>query len=241
MRIWKASDYKEMSRRAAKLIAAQVLIKPDCVLGLATGSTPIGLYECLVEWHRMGDLDFSKVSSVNLDEYRGLSKDNEQSYYSFMHRHLFSKVNIQAVNACLPDGLAEDVTEECERYERLIQSLGGVDMQLLGIGHNGHIGFNEPGAQFDLATHCVKLQERTIEANKRFFASAQDVPKEAYSMGIGTIMKARRIVLAVSGADKAETLKKALLGPITPEVPASILQMHPDVTVVADAAALAWL
>ncbi len=241
MKICKASDYKEMSRKAAKIIAAQITMKPDCVLGLATGSTPIGLYKYLVKWYRKGDLDFSEVTTVNLDEYKGLPKTNNQSYDFFMRDNLFDRVNIEASNTYLPDGLAEDSESECERYEKLIRKLGGIDLQLLGMGHNGHIGFNEPGEAFDLATHCVDLQESTIQANKRFFESADDVPKQAYSMGIGTIMKARKVLLVVSGKDKAETLKKALYGPITPKVPASVLQMHPDVTVVADAAAFSQM
>ncbi|MDO4313697.1 MAG: glucosamine-6-phosphate deaminase [Eubacteriales bacterium] len=241
MKIYRATDYQDMSRKAANIISAQIIMKPDCVLGLATGSTPIGIYKQLVEWYKKGDLDFSEVVSVNLDEYRGLPKTNDQSYDYFMRQHLFDLVNIDPANTYLPNGMAEDSEEECLRYERLIQSLGGVDLQLLGMGHNGHIGFNEPGEAFDTMTHCVKLQERTIEANKRFFASADDVPRQAYTMGIGTIMRARKILLVVSGEEKAETLRKALCGPVTPEVPASILQMHNDVTLVGDEAALSWM
>ena len=238
MKIYKGTDYKDMSRKAANIISAQIIMKPNCVLGLATGSTPIGLYEQLVEWYKKGDLDFSEVMSVNLDEYRGLPTSNDQSYYYFMHEHLFDLVNIDAANTYLPNGMAEDPQQECLRYEELIHSLGGVDLQLLGMGHNGHIGFNEPGEAFDTITHCVDLQESTIEANKRFFASAEDVPKQAFSMGIKTIMRAKKILLVVSGADKAKMLKEALCGPITPKVPASVLQLHNDVIVVADAAAL---
>ena len=238
MRIIRAKDYEDMSRKAAAVLAAQVTVKPDCVLGLATGSTPIGTYDCLAQWCKEGVLDFSKVSTVNLDEYRGLDHENDQSYYYFMHSHLFDRINIDPANTNVPDGMAEDIGAECERYEELIRSLGGVDIQLLGLGHNGHIGFNEPGEAFEKETHCVDLQESTIEANKRFFASADEVPRQAYTMGIGTIMAARKIVMAVSGADKAEIAAKALLGPVTPEIPASILQFHPDVTVIADEAAL---
>lgn len=238
MRIYKAKDYEEMSQKAANIIAAQVVLKPECVLGLATGSTPIGTYSRLVEKYEKGDLDFSKVTTVNLDEYKGLPRENDQSYYYFMHENLFDKVNIDPASTNLPDGTKEDSDEECARYEALIQSLGGVDLQLLGLGHNGHIGFNEPADVFEKDTHCVDLQERTIEANKRFFASADDVPRQAYTMGIGTIMRAKKILVVVSGEDKAETVAKAFFGPVTPQVPASILQMHPDVTVVADEAAL---
>lgn len=241
MKIIRTKDYADMSRKAAGIIAAQIIMKPDCVLGLATGSSPIGLYDQLVSWYEKGDLDFSKVSSVNLDEYRGLEPANDQSYDYFMHKYLFDRVNIDPANTNVPDGMAQDAEEECRRYEELIASYGGVDLQLLGMGHNGHIGFNEPGAVFEKMTHCVSLTESTIEANKRFFASAEDVPKQAYSMGIGTIMKARKILVVVSGEDKAEMLAKAFLGDVTPEVPASILQMHPDVTVVADEAACSRL
>ena len=213
-------------------------MKPNCVLGLATGSSPEGMYAQLVDWYNKGDLDFAKVKSVNLDEYRGLSRENEQSYYYFMHKHLFDKVNIDMNNTYLPNGLAEDPEEECRRYDALIESLGGVDLQLLGMGHNGHIGFNEPGDHYDKGTHCVDLQQSTIEANKRFFASEDEVPRQAYTMGIGTIVKAKKILVIVSGAEKAEILKEALYGPITPQVPASVLQMHSDVIVIADEAAL---
>ena len=216
-------------------------MKPNCVLGLATGSTPIGTYEQLVEWYHKGDLDFSKVTSVNLDEYRGLEKSNDQSYDYFMHEHLFDKVNIHPENVNLPDGMAEDAEKECKRYEELIRSLGGVDLQLLGLGHNGHIGFNEPGAAFEKETHCVNLTERTIEANKRFFASADDVPKQAFTMGIKTIMQAKKILVIASGEDKAEILKEAFFGPVTPAVPASILQLHNNVIVVGDQAVLSKL
>lgn len=238
MIIYRAKDYYDMSRKAANIISAQIILKPNCTLGLATGSTPVGLYDQLVKWYEKGDLDFSDVRSVNLDEYKGIAPENDQSYYYFMHRHLFDKVNIHPENTNLPNGLAEDPEAECRRYEALIQSLGGIDLQLLGMGHNGHIGFNEPGAAFEKETHCVTLAERTIEANKRFFASEDLVPRQAFTMGIKTIMQARKILVVVSGEDKAETVKKAFFGPVTSEVPASILQMHNDVILVADEAAL---
>lgn len=208
------------------------------MLGLATGSTPIGAYKNLVEKYEQGDLDFSQVTTVNLDEYKGLPRENDQSYYYFMHDNLFDHVNVKPENTHLPDGTKEDANEECARYEELIRSLGGQDLQLLGLGHNGHIGFNEPDTVFEKTTHCVDLQESTIEANKRFFASADDVPKQAYTMGIGTIMQAKKILVVVSGEDKADTVAKAFFGPVTPEVPASILQFHKDVILVADEAAL---
>ena len=241
MRIIKAKDYDDLSRKAANIISAQVLLKPDCVLGLATGSTPIGTYKQLIEWYEKGDLDFSAAKSVNLDEYRGLTRDNDQSYYYFMYNNLFKHININMENTNVPDGTEPDSEKECSRYENVIEAYGGVDLQLLGLGHNGHIGFNEPDKDFPRTTHCVDLTQSTIDANKRFFASVDDVPKQAYTMGIGTIMKARKILLVVSGADKAQILHDVLCGPVTPEVPASILQLHSDVIVVADEAAMAKL
>lgn len=238
MRIIATKDYTDMSRKAANIIAAQIITKPECVLGLATGSSPIGTYDNLVSMYENGDLDFSGITTVNLDEYKGLTRDNDQSYYYFMHEHLFDRVNIDPERTNVPNGMEEDAEKECKRYEEFIKSLGGVDLQLLGLGHNGHIGFNEPAPAFDKETHCVDLTESTIEANKRFFASADDVPRQAYTMGIGTIMRAKKILLVVSGEDKAEIVAKAFFGDVTPDVPASILQMHPDVTIVADAAAL---
>ena len=238
MRIYETANYEEMSRKAANILSAQVISKPDSVLGLATGSTPIGMYDQLVEWYNKGDVDFSEVKTVNLDEYKGLARDNDQSYYYFMHKHSFDRVNINPDNTNVPDGTQMDSEKECARYEKLIESMGGVDIQLLGIGRNGHIGFNEPDNCFAKTTHCVDLTESTIEANKRFFASADDVPRQAYTMGIGTIMKAKKILLIVNGEDKADALAKAVYGPVTPEVPASILQFHNDVVIVADQAAL---
>lgn len=239
MKIYKAKDYKDMSRKAANIISAQVIMKPNCVLGLATGSTPIGTYDQLVEWYNKGDLDFSEVTTVNLDEYKGLPRTNDQSYYYFMHQHLFDRVNIDPERTNVPNGMEPNAEKECGRYEELIRSLGGVDLQLLGLGHNGHIGFNEPGEAFEKETHCVDLTESTIEANKRFFASADDVPKQAYTMGIKTIMQAKKILIVVNGENKADIVESAFFGPVTPEVPASILQLHNDVTLVGDEAALA--
>lgn len=239
MKIYKAKDYKDMSRKAANIISAQVIMKPNCVLGLATGSTPIGTYDQLVEWYNKGDLDFSEVTTVNLDEYKGLPRTNDQSYYYFMHQHLFDRVNIDPERTNVPNGMEPDAEKECGRYEELIRSLGGVDLQLLGLGHNGHIGFNEPGEAFEKETHCVDLTESTIEAKKRFFASADDVPKQAYTMGIKTIMQAKKILIVVNGENKADIVERAFFGPVTPEVPASILQLHNDVTLVGDEEALA--
>lgn len=241
MVIYKAKNYQDLSRKAANIISAQIIMKPDCVLGLATGSSPIGTYKQLIEWYNKGDLDFSGVKSVNLDEYRGLTRDNDQSYYYFMYNNLFKHININMDCTNVPDGTQPDSDKECSRYEDVIKSLGGIDLQLLGLGHNGHIGFNEPDEEFAKTTHCVDLTQSTIEANKRFFASIDDVPKQAYTMGIGTIMKAKKILLVVSGSDKAQILHDVLCGPVTPHVPASVLQLHNDVIVVADEAAMAKL
>lgn len=238
MKIIRAIDYNDMSRKAANIISAQIIMKPNCVLGLATGSTPIGTYAQLVEWYQKGDLDFAEVTTVNLDEYKGLTKDNEQSYYYFMNDNLFSKVNINLMHTFLPDGTEPDSNKACSDYNRVIADTGGVDLQLLGLGHNGHIGFNEPGMSFEAETHCVDLTESTMKANQRFFASKEDVPKQAYTMGIKTIMQAKKILVVVSGEDKAAIIKEAFFGPITPKVPASVLQLHNDVTIVADKAAL---
>ncbi len=238
MRIIKARDYNDMSRKAANIISAQIIMKPDCVLGLATGSTPIGTYKQLVEWYEKGDLDFSEVTSVNLDEYKGLNRDNDQSYYYFMNDNLFSHVNICKERTHLPNGMEPDSEKACADYNAVIASVGGIDLQLLGLGHNGHIGFNEPADSFELETHCVDLTESTIEANKRFFASYDDVPKQAYTMGIKTIMQAKKVLVVVSGKDKAHIVKEAFFGPVTPRVPASILQLHSDAIVIADEDAL---
>lgn len=239
MRVYCAADYYHASRVAANIISAQVIMKPDCVLGLATGSTPIGTYEQLIRWYEKGDLDFSQVHSINLDEYRGLSPENDQSYRYFMNTHLFDKINIDKKNTYVPDGLEPDKEKACQDYEEIIHAHGGVDLQILGLGHNGHIGFNEPGSAFEKETHCVTLTETTRQANARFFASMDEVPTEAYTMGIKSIMQAKKIVVIVSGESKKEIVKKAFHGPITPEVPASVLQLHNDVILVGDEAALA--
>ena len=241
MRIYECADYRAMSRRAASLIAAQVVLKPEGVLGLATGSTPIGLYSQLVEWYKQGDLSFAGIRSVNLDEYLGLAPTHEQSYRYFMQQNLFDHIDIKPENTHVLNGLAADPDAECAAYDQLIRELGGVDLQLLGMGHNGHIGFNEPADAFELETHVVDLTDTTIQANARFFASADEVPRQAMTMGIQTIMQAKKVLVAVSGKDKAEIVKKAFTGPVTPNVPASILQMHPDVILVGDKAALSLL
>lgn len=241
MKIYKAKDYNDMSRKAANILSAQVIMKPDAVLGLATGSTPLGAYSQLVEWYKKGDIDFSLVTTVNLDEYKGLTKDNPQSYYRFMCENFFDHINIDKKNVNIPDGTQENSDIECERYNSVIRSVGGIDMQLLGIGGNGHIGFNEPGCAFETETHCVKLTESTINANSRFFDTIDEVPKEAYTMGIKSIMQAKKILLIASGENKAKALYEAICGPVTPKNQASILQLHNDVTIVADEAALALM
>ncbi len=241
MRIIETSDYQEMSRKAANIISAQVIIKPNCVLGLATGSSPLGTYKQLIEWYNKGDIDFSQVKTINLDEYKGLSKDNPQSYYYFMYENFFKSINIELKNVNIPDGLEEDTEKECRRYDQVIASLGGADLQLLGLGNNGHIGFNEPDGDFKRTTHCVELTQSTIDANARFFDRTEDIPRYAYTMGIGNIMEAEKIVVIVSGEGKARILKEVIEGPILPSVQASILQLHKDVTIVADQAALSLL
>ena len=241
MRIYECADAAAMSRRAANIISAQVIIKPNCVLGLATGSTPIGTYQQLVERCKNGDLSFAEVTTVNLDEYLGLAPTHEQSYRYFMNHNLFDHVDIKMENTHVLNGMAADPDAECAAYNELIRSLGGIDLQLLGMGHNGHIAFNEPGDNFGLETHVVSLSERTIDANKRFFASRDEVPRKALSMGIKNIMSARKILVVVSGEEKAEAVYKSVTGPVTNEVPASVLQLHPDVTLVGDSAALSKL
>lgn len=231
MRIIKTKTYEEMSILAANIIGGQILLKPDAVLGLATGSSPIGTYQNLVENYKKGILDFSKVKTVNLDEYCGLSGENENSYRYFMNQNLFDHINIDKANTHVPNGSAADLSAEAARYEKFIESVGGVDLQLLGIGHNGHIGFNEPTDCFPKAVHTVDLTESTINANARLFERREDVPTKAITMGIGTIMKADKILL-IAGADKTDIIEKSLYGKVTPEVPASVLQLHKNVTVI---------
>ena len=238
MKIYCEKDYEAMSRRAANIMAAEIIRKPDCVLGLATGSTPVGAYKELIAMYKAGDVSFKEVRSVNLDEYKGLAPTHDQSYRYFMQDNLFNHVDIDPANTNVPNGLAEDAEAECAAYDKLVESLGYADLQLLGIGNNGHIGFNEPDSSFTKATHVVDLTESTISANARFFASANEVPRQALTMGIGCIMAARRVLLVANGAGKADALYNTVCGPITPECPASILQLHGDVVIVADEAAL---
>ena len=232
MKIIKAKSYQDLSRKAANLISAQVILKPECVLGLATGSTPIGTYRQLVEWYQKDDVDFSRVTTFNLDEYVGLSPENPQSYHAFMRRNLFDHVNLAQERCHVPDGCATDLARACREYDAAIAEKGGIDLQLLGIGGNGHIAFNEPGEAFEKDTHIVALKESTIQANQRFFASADQVPRQAITMGIRLIMQARKILLIAEGPAKKQALEQALFGPISAQVPASILQLHPDLTVI---------
>lgn len=241
MKIIVADTYEEMSRLAADEIAAVMAEKPNCVLGLATGTTPIGLYADLVARHKRGELSFADVSSYNLDEYRGLPGTHEQSYRYFMQDNLFDHVDIDAARTHVPDGSNPDAQAACEAYEQAIEEAGGVDIQLLGLGHNGHIGFNEPCDEFPKETHVVQLTESTIQANSRLFDSVDEVPREAYTMGVGTIMRARRILVVANGEGKAQIVRDAFTGPVTPQVPASVLQFHPNVTVIVDKEAGALL
>lgn len=241
MRIFQTENYEAMSAKAADILAAVVHLKSDCVLGLATGSTPVGLYKELIRKHQAGSLSFARVHTVNLDEYKGLAPTHDQSYRWFMRHNLFDHIDVLPENTNVPDGLAADADAECARYDALVASLGYADLQLLGLGRNGHIGFNEPDSRFIKPTHVVDLTESTIDANARFFASADDVPRQALTMGMGCIMAAKRILLVASGGDKADAVYQMICGPITPECPASILQLHPDVTVVVDKAAAARL
>lgn len=238
MKIIAAKDYTDLSRKAANIISALVIMKPDAVLGMATGSTPLGAYSQLIQWYEKGDLDFSKVIIVNLDEYLGLSGNHDQSYSYFMNHNFFDHVNIKKENTYIPNGLAEDPYEECRHYNRIIKNLGGIDLQLLGIGSNGHIGFNEPGAVFKRETHLVKLTDSTRQSNARFFSSVNEVPTHALTMGIRNIMLAKKILLLATGEQKAQALYSSFFGPVTPGMPASILQLHNDCIVIADESAL---
>jgi glucosamine-6-phosphate deaminase len=234
MRIVTVKDYEELSKKAANILASQITLKPNSVLGLATGSTPVGAYRELVRIYKEGDINFNEIVTFNLDEYYGLDKENSQSYYYFMMENLFGHVNINKSNIHIPDGRAKDIDKECIDYENRIKQAGGIDLQLLGIGRNGHIGFNEPDVKFEAQTHLVTLDEDTIEANSRFFSAMEEVPRKAISMGIKTIMHSRKILLLASGEEKAETIKNMINGKITPELPASVLQLHPDVIVLLD-------
>ena len=238
MRIINCHTYEGMSRKAADILAAQIQLKPNCVLGLATGTTPIGAYQGLIKKYESGSLDFSEVRTYNLDEYRGLTHEDPQSYHYFMNDQLFNHVNIDPANVHVPDGANPDADAACVDYDRMVAEAGYCDLQLLGIGRNGHIGFNEPAGEFSKGTHCVDLTESTIEANARLFEKEEDVPRQAYTMGTQTIMNARCILMVANGENKAQAVHDMCFGPIVPSCPASILQLHPNVFVVADDAAL---
>lgn len=241
MKIIHAESYDDLSRKAAEIIAAQIKSKPDSVLGLATGSSPVGTYKELVKMYESGELDFSRISSINLDEYVGLDGTSDQSYRFFMNDNLFDHVNIDKSNTNVPNGKAEDRDAECSRYNALRSEIGPIDMQLLGIGENVHIGFNEPSDEFIYETHVVTLTDSTIMANSRLFADPADVPRYAMTVGMETIMTAKKVLLVANGAKKAQALRDTVSGPVTPRVPASILQQHPDVTIIADAEALSLI
>ena len=234
MRIIVCENYEEVSKKAAQMILSQVTLKPNSVLGLATGSTPIGMYENLVKLNKNGDIDFSEVRTFNLDEYYKLPKESDQSYHYFMYKNLFDHINTNPENIHIPNGMTADVDAECERYDKLIKEAGGVDIQVLGIGNNAHIGFNEPTINFEKGTHLVELEESTIEANSRFFDNIEDVPKKAITMGVGSIFKSKKIMLIATGENKAEAIYNTVYGKVVPEVPASILQFHSDIVLILD-------
>lgn len=237
MKVIVVKDYNEMSEKGAQIMKDVIKNNPECVLGLATGDTPIGMYNLLAEGYEKGELDFSKVRSVNLDEYYPLSPDNDQSYRYFMNKNLFDRINIDKANTNVPDGMAKDVEKSCAEYEAKIDAMGGIDIQVLGIGRNGHIGFNEPDSELVPTTHLTALTDSTIEANSRFFASENDVPKHAITMGIESVFKARKIIVVASGASKAEAIRATVYGNLSTNCPASLLRLHPDVTIICDEAA----
>ncbi|MCT4660911.1 MAG: glucosamine-6-phosphate deaminase [Tissierellales bacterium] len=234
MRVIVVENYEEMSKKAALMIASQLYLNPKSVLGLATGSTPVGMYEELIRLYESGEIDFSQAMSFNLDEYYGISKDKKQSYHSFMKETFFDHINIPEDKRFIPDGLAEDVENECRNYDKSIIEMGGIDIQVLGIGVNGHIGFNEPNINFEAKTHLVNLDEQTIKDNARFFDSIDEVPRQAISMGMKTIMQSKKIVLLASGKNKADAIQKTIEGKITSDLPASLLQIHKDVVIIVD-------
>jgi len=241
VKVIKVKDYNELSSKAAQLITEQIIKKKNSVLGLATGSTPIGVYQELIGKFQKGELDFSEVITFNLDEYYGLSPEHPQSYYFFMWDIFFKHINIKKENVHLLNGVTENVDKECKQYEDLIKKNGGIDLQILGIGDNGHIGFNEPDVSLNTKTHLVNLTAKTIKANSRFFNDVQEVPRQAITMGIGTIMRARKIILLASGKRKAKVIERTINGPINTKVPASVLQLHNDVTIVVDQKAASQL
>ncbi|MBP2643489.1 MAG: Glucosamine-6-phosphate deaminase [Firmicutes bacterium] len=234
MRLVIAKDYEDMSARVARIVAGQIFLKPNSVLGLATGSTPLMMYQKLIKIHQQEGLDFTEVVTFNLDEYIGVQPSNVQSYHYYMYHNFFNHVNIQKKNIFIPNGMTDNVEIECQNYDKRILEYGGADLQILGIGNNGHIGFNEPDVKFEVSTHKVKLDDETLHANSRFFDCLEEVPRFAISMGIKNIMHAKKVILLANGENKADVIYRAFFQGITPEVPASILQMHEDVTLIID-------
>lgn len=234
MRIILCENYDEMSEKAANIFAAQLTLKPDSVLGLATGSTPVGMYKKLIEKNKAGEIDFSNVRTFNLDEYYPIKRDNSQSYFTFMNENLFSHINIDIKNTHVPNGETDNAEEECKNYEKMLNEAGGVDLQVLGIGQNGHIAFNEPDDTLFSYTHVTNLTKNTIEANSRFFDSEKDVPTQAITMGMASIMSAKKIILLANGANKKDAVKELLNDKITTSVPATLLKLHPDVVLICD-------
>ena len=234
MRIILCENYDEISKAAAKIVAGQVAVKPDSVLGLATGSTPVGTYRILVDMNKRGEVDFKEVKSFNLDEYYPIAPDNNQSYRYFMNENLFNHINIEIKNTHVLNGLAENPEEECAAYEKMIEEAGGIDLQILGICENGHIGFNEPDRELVAKTHLTKLTESTINANSRFFSSIDEVPTQSLTMGMASILSAKKIILLASGANKRNAVKGLVDGGITTSNPASLLNIHPDVVLICD-------
>ncbi|MGL6108049.1 glucosamine-6-phosphate deaminase [Romboutsia sp.] len=234
MRIIVCEDYEAVSKKAAQMILSQITLKPNSILGLATGSTPVGMYKNLIQMNKEKVIDFSEVKTFNLDEYYNLPRTNNQSYYYFMHENLFNYININPANIDIPNGMTENIEAECDRYDATIKEAGGIDIQVLGIGNNAHIGFNEPTVNFEKGTHLVQLDESTIEANARFFNNKDEVPKNALTMGVGSIFKSKKIMLIACGEAKAEAIYNTVYGKVVPEVPASILQFHNDIVLILD-------
>ncbi|HKL42782.1 MAG TPA: glucosamine-6-phosphate deaminase [Clostridia bacterium] len=241
MRLIIEDDYQQMSKKAALLLASQVRLKPNSVLGLATGSTPLGMYNELVSMYQKDEIDFSEVKTFNLDEYYPLSPDNPKSYHHYMYENFFNHINIRQKNINILDGMADNVEHETTEYEIKIHETGGIDLQILGVGSNGHIGFNEPAERLNVTTHLVNLSEETIKANSRFFANKENVPSKAITVGIATILKANRILLLASGENKARVIKETISGHISTQVPSSLLQTHPEVAVIIDKNAASML
>ncbi|SCX90546.1 glucosamine-6-phosphate deaminase [Alkaliphilus peptidifermentans] len=241
MKIIILKDSNELSKRAAQILANQIMVKPNSSIGLATGDTPLGMYKELIKLYLNNCIDFSRTTTFNLDEYYGLKPDDPKSYYYYMYNNLFKYVNIDYENVNIPNGICESIEDECNRYEKEIEKAGGIDLQILGIGRNGHVGFNEPDANFEAKTHIIHLKEDTILANSRFFTSPNEVPKKAISMGIKSIMRSRKILLLAKGIEKATAIFQTVNGKITPQVPASILQLHPNVTLILDLEAASLL